>query len=154
MFLTSFYINQDTRPSFLILLSISFDFPHHPLFNITKPSHSQPAAMGSQPDYTHPPQQVSFAGFLFDMDGTIIDSTPAIVKHWHKYVPCTTHTSLFSLSIANNTAELATKLASLPKLSSRRLMAAEVSTSSRSLPPKRRTGSVRFPPLYTRPSRC
>ncbi|KAG5983707.1 hypothetical protein E4U55_007388 [Claviceps digitariae] len=32
---------------------------------------------------SRPPQQVSFSGFLFDMDGTIIDSTPAIVKHWH-----------------------------------------------------------------------
>ncbi|KJZ80594.1 hypothetical protein HIM_00444 [Hirsutella minnesotensis 3608] len=39
--------------------------------------------MGSRPQFTLPPQQVSFAGFLFDMDGTIIDSTPAIVKHWH-----------------------------------------------------------------------
>lgn len=39
--------------------------------------------MGSQPQYTQPPIQVSFDGFLFDMDGTIIESTPAIVKHWH-----------------------------------------------------------------------
>ncbi|KAI9167023.1 Glycerol-1-phosphate phosphohydrolase 1 [Paramyrothecium foliicola] len=39
--------------------------------------------MGSQPEYSSPPQQVAFDGFLFDMDGTIIDSTPAIVKHWH-----------------------------------------------------------------------
>ncbi|KAG6243677.1 hypothetical protein E4U24_005330 [Claviceps purpurea] len=28
------------------------------------------------------PQRASFSGFLFDMDGTIIDSTPAIVKQW------------------------------------------------------------------------
>ena len=26
----------------------------------------------------------AFAGMLFDMDGTIIDSTDAIVKYWHK----------------------------------------------------------------------
>ncbi|TQW00268.1 hypothetical protein V2A60_001369 [Cordyceps javanica] len=39
--------------------------------------------MGSQPDYSQPPLQVSFAGFLWDMDGTIIDSTPGIEKHWH-----------------------------------------------------------------------
>ncbi|KAL7950792.1 HAD-like domain-containing protein [Trichoderma barbatum] len=39
--------------------------------------------MGSQPDYSLPIQEVSFSGFLFDMDGTIIDSTPAVVKHWH-----------------------------------------------------------------------
>ncbi|KAK8145917.1 hypothetical protein G3M48_003832 [Beauveria asiatica] len=39
--------------------------------------------MGSQPDYSQPPVQASFAGFLWDMDGTIIDSTPAIEKHWY-----------------------------------------------------------------------
>lgn len=26
----------------------------------------------------------TFAGLLFDMDGTLIDSTDAIVKHWQK----------------------------------------------------------------------
>lgn len=35
------------------------------------------------PSFTAPPQQVAFDGFLFDMDGTIIDSTEAVVKHWH-----------------------------------------------------------------------
>ncbi|KAK0392717.1 hypothetical protein NLU13_2212 [Sarocladium strictum] len=40
--------------------------------------------MGSiQPSYSAPPQRLTFDGFLFDMDGTIIDSTPAIIKHWH-----------------------------------------------------------------------
>ncbi|KAI9811917.1 MAG: hypothetical protein M1832_000659 [Thelocarpon impressellum] len=29
----------------------------------------------------------SFAGLLSDMDGTLVDSTAAIVKHWHKCVP-------------------------------------------------------------------
>ncbi|ROT36959.1 haloacid dehalogenase-like hydrolase [Sodiomyces alkalinus F11] len=29
-----------------------------------------------------PPECVPFDGFLFDMDGTIIDSTPAVIKHW------------------------------------------------------------------------
>ncbi|RGP62856.1 glycerol 3-phosphatase 1 [Fusarium longipes] len=38
--------------------------------------------MGSTPDYSLPPQEVTFDGFLFDMDGTIIDSTDAVVKHW------------------------------------------------------------------------
>ncbi|KAK7753749.1 DL-glycerol-3-phosphatase [Diatrype stigma] len=33
--------------------------------------------------YTAPPQTLEFGGFLFDMDGTIIDSTNAVVKHWH-----------------------------------------------------------------------
>jgi glycerol 3-phosphatase-1 len=38
--------------------------------------------MGSTPDYSLPPQELEFDGFLFDMDGTIIDSTEAVVKHW------------------------------------------------------------------------
>lgn len=32
---------------------------------------------------TGPTVQWTFDGFLFDMDGTIIDSTDAVVKHWH-----------------------------------------------------------------------
>ncbi|KAF5020641.1 hypothetical protein F66182_7348 [Fusarium sp. NRRL 66182] len=38
--------------------------------------------MGSVPDYNLPPQEITLDGFLFDMDGTIIDSTDAVVKHW------------------------------------------------------------------------
>jgi len=30
--------------------------------------------------------RASFDGLLFDMDGTIIDSTEAVVQHWHTYV--------------------------------------------------------------------
>ncbi|RYO79906.1 hypothetical protein DL766_003833 [Monosporascus sp. MC13-8B] len=33
--------------------------------------------------YTALPQKLKFSGLLFDMDGTIIDSTAAVVKHWH-----------------------------------------------------------------------
>ena len=33
--------------------------------------------------YTAPSQSIKFDGLLFDMDGTIIDSTAAVVKHWH-----------------------------------------------------------------------
>ncbi|KAK4453015.1 HAD-like domain-containing protein [Podospora aff. communis PSN243] len=33
-------------------------------------------------EYSAPPQQFIFDGFLFDMDGTIIDSTAAVEKHW------------------------------------------------------------------------
>ncbi|KAK5134149.1 hypothetical protein LTR08_006924 [Meristemomyces frigidus] len=32
--------------------------------------------------FSAPPEVHSFAALLFDMDGTIIDSTPAIVKYW------------------------------------------------------------------------
>ncbi|KAI1753897.1 HAD-like protein [Xylaria castorea] len=34
-------------------------------------------------EYAAPPETVAFHGLLFDMDGTIIDSTAAVVKHWH-----------------------------------------------------------------------
>ena len=33
-------------------------------------------------DYTAPAVQITFDGLLFDIDGTIIDSTAAVVKHW------------------------------------------------------------------------
>jgi len=36
--------------------------------------------------FSTPPQEVTFSGLLFDMDGTIIDSTEAVVKHWHRFV--------------------------------------------------------------------
>ncbi|KAK4150141.1 glycerol-3-phosphate phosphatase [Chaetomidium leptoderma] len=32
--------------------------------------------------FTAPPEAVTFDGLLFDMDGTIIDSTNAVIKHW------------------------------------------------------------------------
>jgi glycerol 3-phosphatase-1 len=32
--------------------------------------------------FSAPPETVTFDGLLFDMDGTIIDSTDAVVKHW------------------------------------------------------------------------
>ncbi|KAF2496296.1 putative glycerol-3-phosphate phosphatase [Lophium mytilinum] len=41
--------------------------------------------MGSmEPTFSAPAEEHSFNGLLFDMDGTIIDSTDAVVKHWHK----------------------------------------------------------------------
>ncbi|KAK3694070.1 HAD-like domain-containing protein [Podospora appendiculata] len=33
-------------------------------------------------EFAAPPVSVTFDGLLFDMDGTIIDSTAAVVKHW------------------------------------------------------------------------
>ncbi|CBF87918.1 hypothetical protein AN1216.2 [Aspergillus nidulans FGSC A4] len=39
------------------------------------------AATGS---FSAPPQVLTFDGLLSDFDGTIVDSTDAIVKHWHK----------------------------------------------------------------------
>ncbi|KAB8238876.1 HAD-like domain-containing protein [Aspergillus alliaceus] len=37
-----------------------------------------------QGSFSAPPQVLTFDGLLSDFDGTIIDSTDAIVKHWHK----------------------------------------------------------------------
>lgn len=45
--------------------------------------------MGSIPtvgSFSGPQETLEFDGFLFDMDGTIIDSTPAIEKYWEEYV--------------------------------------------------------------------
>ncbi|KAL2803309.1 HAD-like domain-containing protein [Aspergillus granulosus] len=39
------------------------------------------AASGS---FSAPPQILTFDGLLSDFDGTIVDSTDAIIKHWHK----------------------------------------------------------------------
>ena len=36
-----------------------------------------------QPNFSAPPSTHSFAALLFDMDGTLIDSTAAITHHWH-----------------------------------------------------------------------
>ncbi|PKY07585.1 putative glycerol-3-phosphate phosphatase [Aspergillus campestris IBT 28561] len=38
----------------------------------------------SKGSFSAPPQVLSLHGLLSDFDGTIIDSTDAIVKHWHK----------------------------------------------------------------------
>ena len=34
--------------------------------------------------FTGPTETLRFDGILFDMDGTLIDSKDAIVKHWYK----------------------------------------------------------------------
>lgn len=35
-------------------------------------------------NFSAPTEVVDFSALLFDMDGTIIDSTPAIEKYWHE----------------------------------------------------------------------
>lgn len=35
--------------------------------------------------FSAPQTRVTFSGLLFDMDGTIIDSTEAVVQHWTRY---------------------------------------------------------------------
>ncbi|KAK3945320.1 HAD-like domain-containing protein [Diplogelasinospora grovesii] len=44
---------------------------------------STAASSAAAADFSAAPVQVTFDGLLFDMDGTIIDSTDAVVKHWH-----------------------------------------------------------------------
>ncbi|KAK0272631.1 DL-glycerol-3-phosphatase [Friedmanniomyces endolithicus] len=41
------------------------------------------ASQTPQPNFSAPPSIHSFAALLFDMDGTLIDSTSAITHHWH-----------------------------------------------------------------------
>jgi hypothetical protein len=56
--------------------------------HLTAPFTTNPSIMGSvqvdEASFGAPPQTHSFLGVLLDFDGTIIDSTDAIVKHWHK----------------------------------------------------------------------
>jgi glycerol 3-phosphatase-1 len=40
-------------------------------------------SLGNPPHFSAPVSTHHFDGLLFDFDGTIIDSTSAIVKHWH-----------------------------------------------------------------------
>ncbi|KAL4809602.1 HAD-like domain-containing protein [Aspergillus unguis] len=40
--------------------------------------------MATTGSFSAPPQLLTFDGLLSDFDGTIVDSTDAIVKHWHK----------------------------------------------------------------------
>ncbi|PWY81965.1 HAD-like protein [Aspergillus heteromorphus CBS 117.55] len=40
--------------------------------------------MSPSGSFSAPPQVLIFDGLLSDFDGTIVDSTDAIVKHWHK----------------------------------------------------------------------
>lgn len=37
-----------------------------------------------QPAFTAPIERQTFAGVLLDLDGTLVDSKDAIIKHWHK----------------------------------------------------------------------
>ncbi|KAL9111824.1 MAG: hypothetical protein Q9227_003883 [Pyrenula ochraceoflavens] len=48
------------------------------------PSTEKPSASAEDLDFSLAPSSHTFDGLLFDFDGTIIDSTDAIVKHWHK----------------------------------------------------------------------
>lgn len=52
--------------------------------------HYQFAEMGvldlDRLDFSAPSETHSFDGLLFDFDGTVVDSTDAIVRHWHQSV--------------------------------------------------------------------
>ncbi|TKA79369.1 hypothetical protein B0A55_02836 [Friedmanniomyces simplex] len=55
-----------------------------PPLNLHQLKQKMPHAVNNnEPDFSAPAQTHQFAALLFDMDGTIIDSTPAIVKYWH-----------------------------------------------------------------------
>ncbi|TKA67438.1 hypothetical protein B0A55_09142, partial [Friedmanniomyces simplex] len=55
-----------------------------PPLNLHQLKQNMPHAVNNgEPEFSAPAQTHQFAALLFDMDGTIIDSTPAIVKYWH-----------------------------------------------------------------------
>ncbi|KAK3110236.1 DL-glycerol-3-phosphatase [Teratosphaeriaceae sp. CCFEE 6253] len=56
---------------------------HQRLQHKTQASPPTPHDYTAGHDFSAPPQTHDCAALLFDMDGTIIDSTPAIVKYWH-----------------------------------------------------------------------
>lgn len=50
-------------------------------------SHLETMASDQRNDsFTGQPESHAFAGFLFDLDGTIINTTAAVTKHWQKSV--------------------------------------------------------------------
>lgn len=76
---------MDTRPRGFCRIALSrFIFSPSAL-----PQHSESRKMPlleENPAFTGKPETHICGGILFDMDGTIVDSTDAIVKHWHKCV--------------------------------------------------------------------
>jgi hypothetical protein len=50
--------------------------------NAKLPGGPVPASEFEEPDFSLESEVHEFAGLLFDMDGTIIDSTAAVVQHW------------------------------------------------------------------------
>ena len=48
----------------------------------------------TSPAFSATPETVAFDGLLFDMDGTIIDSTAAVVKHWERFTCLVLHSGV------------------------------------------------------------
>ena len=69
--------------------------------------------------WTAPPETITFDGVLFDMDGTVIDSTAAVEKHWHLYVdkPRSVLHSQYSVYFVSSALEIT--VPSGPRLASR-----------------------------------
>ena len=52
------------------------------------------SGQGSSGSFSGEPKSHTFDGFLFDVDGTIIDTTEAITKHWQKSETTTSFTTI------------------------------------------------------------
>ena len=61
------------------------------------------SSKGNNGSFTGQPTSHTFDGFLFDVDGTIIDTTDAITKHWQKSVKLTISTFQNGLHSVLNT---------------------------------------------------
>ena len=70
------------------LITLALHHPWHMLhatYVVHPSAYNQINVMPIKDDGFNGPAEIhTFAGLLFDMDGTIVDSTDAIVKHWHK----------------------------------------------------------------------
>lgn len=77
-----------TRVFLIFVCRIDFLFSIHFLTSGIPPSVHQVSMtlLDKDPLFTGRPETHTFAGILLDMDGTIVDSTDAIVKHWHKCI--------------------------------------------------------------------
>ena len=81
-------INAELRDFLIFDCRIDFLFSIHFLRSGIPPSVHQVnmPLLDKNLLFTGQPETHTFAGILFDMDGIIVDSTDAIVKHWHKCV--------------------------------------------------------------------
>ena len=68
----------------------------------------------SEGSFSAPSTIHTFSGFLFDLDGTIIDSTEAITKHWQRYALLLLHMQAYEQSPSSRHVVGEVKVPSIP----------------------------------------
>ncbi len=80
----------DADTFYIVTLFKPYSIGHHPilraLYLFSDTNHLNMPSLTEEATFTGPEETHVFAGVLCDMDGTIVDSTDAIIKHWHKSV--------------------------------------------------------------------